>query len=282
MRGIRLSIAIMLGWLLVIYNIERFHEPINIASYIYVACGLIGTIVVLMPRVQEVSSLILLATSAAVVSLKPVFGYELLGGALPLSITETLLLLFTALVAKRIGLDLSKAQDDAKALAANRVRSQLVSLEKQRTGMYLEVRRARKHCRPLTTVALQPDVNFELAETNMPQWLGSFHVDVARHYIHTRIAETLVSLGEGCVLVAEAKDNVVMMLPEYDKPAAIEFVATVRQRISVLLDIDLRCGLASFPDEEVTLEGLLERAASNLHEETPPPVSAGVHEAIQV
>ena len=278
MEGIRLSIAIMLGWLLVIYNVERFHEPINIASYIYVACGLVGTLVVLVPRAQKCSAVILLVFSVCVVCLKPVFGYEIFGSALPLSVTETFLLFFTALVAQRIGRDISRAQHDAKVLATNRANSELVSFEKRRTGMYLEVRRARKHERPLTVVALQPEVDLKQAELNMPRWLTSFHEDVTRHYLYTRIAETLVSLGEGCVTVAEAKDKLVLLLPEYDKQSATEFVSNVQERVSMLLEVDLRCGLASFPDEEVTLEGLLERAASNLQEDQRLPAPSGVVE----
>ena len=42
MVHLRFWIAATLAWLLVFYNIERFHAPINLASFVYVLVAGIG------------------------------------------------------------------------------------------------------------------------------------------------------------------------------------------------------------------------------------------------
>ena len=53
MARLRLWIAATLGWLLVFFNIERFHEPINLASFVYVLAAAVAMVTVAIARVRR-------------------------------------------------------------------------------------------------------------------------------------------------------------------------------------------------------------------------------------
>jgi len=54
MIRLRFWIAATLVWLLGFYNIERFHEPLNIASFVYVLAAVVAIAIVVVERLGMV------------------------------------------------------------------------------------------------------------------------------------------------------------------------------------------------------------------------------------
>ena len=103
MTKLRIWIAATVAWLLVFFSVERFHEPINFASFVYVLASAAAITVVIVPR-RNTSSLrfLLFGTLGLHLVLKVVLGYQILGPSLPITVTEATALLITVLLAQRI------------------------------------------------------------------------------------------------------------------------------------------------------------------------------------
>src|SRR5688572_25071422 len=103
MTQLRWSLAILLGWFGLLFNLERLLEPIDIASFVYVLCGLMAIAIVTMPVMRSAELLRLVGASLLLfVLLKLALRYEILGAALPLTVTEAVAIVVTVVLAQRI------------------------------------------------------------------------------------------------------------------------------------------------------------------------------------
>ena len=102
MTKLPIWIAATIAWLLLFFSVERFHEPINLASFVYVLASAVAITVVALPR-RNSSSLrtLLLGTLCLHLGLKLALGYQILGPSLSITVTEAAGLLITVLLAQR-------------------------------------------------------------------------------------------------------------------------------------------------------------------------------------
>ncbi|RPH57843.1 MAG: hypothetical protein EHM89_13375, partial [Acidobacteria bacterium] len=111
MKRLRLSCATFYCWLFVLYNIERVYDPINIASFVYVFACLSAAPMILMPRISLVPLFkVVPPLSVALLLLKPVFGYEVGGQSLPLTVMELCVVSLTVALAHHVGRQLEEAR----------------------------------------------------------------------------------------------------------------------------------------------------------------------------
>ena len=65
-------------------------------------------------------------------------------------------------------------------------------------------------------------------------------------------------------MIAYSDDHFVLLLPEVDGVKADDIVNRINEAIEEEVGVSLRVGKAVFPDEELTLSGMLDRAVNDM------------------
>lgn len=277
MRHFRLTLVALVGWLFLFYNIERIHEPLNIASFVYVLSAA-GAVLLLLKRGERRT----LAWSTLAVSLvllmllKAQWGYPIVGRALPITVTEAAALGLTFALASRLGEDVQRFEEGAFALSQAHEND---DFDAEQSAMYGEVRRARQYQRPLALAFIRSDTA-EVREALHPL-IEQSQREAARRLAQAKIGQLIGAQLRECDLVARRDDGYVILMPEATELEADETLRRVRQALGEQFSLSLPSGVATLPREEVTFTGLLERAAAATHfcESGGPAVEAPVEGA---
>lgn len=119
-----------------------------------------------------------------------------------------------------------------------------------------EVERARRYGRPFTLIVIGPDAWQEYSQRVGIEQSGRTVAELAQQYLaRIRIVDTLINLENA---------RFAALLPE----TGVEGAQVVAEKISAageeLLGMEVRAGISSFPDDEVTSAGLLREAEEAL------------------
>lgn len=272
MTKLRMRTAFLLAWLLVFFNIERFHAPINIASFVYVLAALVSIAVVVFRSETGLRfGVVVGATLITFLLVKWMLGYQMAHAALPLTVTEACALLITASLALLIAQATSEFEDNARQVLHMHFDRDAPDLEASQTRLYREVRRARKFDRPLSVLALSA------SNSDNPALLEQFIKEVQqrgiRKYIDARLAQVINSCVSDCDIVAYRDDCFFVMCPELAGDKVDMVARRLKHAAQQELGLTLNIGSANFPEEEVTLGGLLEKAEDALHGKATPTIA---------
>jgi hypothetical protein len=263
----RLFLASLLVWLAVLFNLERVHEPINIASFVYVLAGVLAAAVVVLPPMRK-ATLGGLATLSVVllVLLKLLLGYEVVGAGLPLTVTEASALLITVALAHQIARQARRFETSAAELAAIRWQAHPKSFNDAQAEMYQELRRARNFDRRLSVVALEP--TSESVTLSVDSMIEEVRREMVQRYVQARLTDCLQKEVQDFDLVTSINGRFLLVLPERSSEEAQEVTRRLAERVQDELGLRLRIGTAAFPEDEITLTGLVERAEADMSTRT--------------
>ncbi len=269
-KPLRLWVAALIVWLFLFFNVERIHEPINIASFVYPFAAAAAILVVTARRLSRRSlAWIQVGLVAAFFGLKVGLGYGLLGPDLPVTITELFAIGVTVALATQIARTLAEVDRGAVELMSLNANHRASTFEVGQVDVYREVRRARKFKRPLTLVAVSPTGTS--LEASVDRMMQSVQRETIARYAEALLAELLSDETHDCDIITACDDYFLMLLPETDRERADRVVKRVSAAADERLGLDLVSGVVTFPAEEVTLAGLLERAEHRMRQQLESP-----------
>lgn len=223
MTELRYRSLIFFGWCFLFYNIERLHEPINIASFVYVFASAAASLIIGVPRLQQSRPAPLLVWLLGLqLVLTVCLGLSLGGVRLPLTVTELVATGVTVLLAHGIGSALQEFQEAVLRLTVHpRVQSR--PFEGGQEDMYRELRRSRYYRRPLAVVAMTPAK--DSLRASIPRMIREAQRDAIMQYTNARLGEVLSSALKDCdILTLDRKGRFIVMLPEVGKESIEQVV----------------------------------------------------------
>ena len=254
-------------WLCFFFTVERLHEPMNISSFVYVMTSLLSITVLLIPRVSDRIEIVLFVVSLVLLlGLKSWLDYPTWGSALPITVTEALACGITIFLAGRLHRSVDAFQQAALRIAGASNLGLSTDFNEKQVDIFRELRLARNYERPLAVMTIAPQ--FGGNEQLMDKLVREVYRKAARQYVVGQLAELLLHATDGCATVAGRDDHLVVSLPEVDADSAKIMVEKIRKAAQSRLQIDLDVGCATFPDEELTLRGLLDRAEESMRSDT--------------
>ena len=134
------------------------------------------------------------------------------------------------------------------------------SFEEGQEEIYREVRRARRHEHPVTLMAL----SVSGADAPVHRLMQEMQREVTEKFAAARGAKLLLHETDAAAVVTRRNDHFVVLLPHAGAVAARHVADRLTAAATERWGLELRSGIATFPDQEVTFEGLLERAESAL------------------
>lgn len=263
MQKLRIWILIALGWFFVLLNIERYHEPINISSFVYVLAMVLCLGIVVVPPMRDRTTGGLVAGSVMILLLlKWALGYQLAGQMLPITITEGLAITVSVLVAHRVSWSIRQFEESVLKLNDIQHTIDGLGFDEMQNQAYREVRRARSFDRPLSVLTI--DVPFNADNPVIDQLIieaqGKRRIEQMRASVIEIVSEELNDSD----LLTLRDGKLVLFLTETDGDRAQMVCENVVSQVEAFTGCQVRSGIASFPDEETTLTGLLSRSEADL------------------
>ena len=271
MNALRFRCAALLGWFFLLYNIERLHKPINLASFVYVLVAVVAVLVLVAPSVRKLSvTWLLLGTILVILIGKLWKGIELAGPNLPITVTEIATVWLTIALTRGIRRALDEMRDSVGYALTAHMPDRTVPFSAGQGEIYREMRRARLYERPLTLLAIAP--TDETVSRALDRFTREMLEDLLRAYTSARIAEVLTAETSDCDIITNRDGHFITLLPETSRERAADVVEQLQLAAKQRLGLDLNVGLSVFPDDEVTFVSLLESAEAQMWN------SAGVEE----
>ena len=263
MIQLRLAFAAFAAWLLLFFNIERVHAPINISSFVYLLAAACGLAVLLWPNAHTIRpTYLLFVTLAIFIGLKLALGYPIAGTYLPITLTEFFALALTIILARRVA---TNYDDLRTALFSNLsvdFKNRAQPFDSGQSDLYREVRRARLYERPLAFLAVGPAPG--TVESAKDRFTEEVMRRMLRQYMTARVGDLLSRRLKDCDVLAQRNCHFVAALPETKREVALQLSRRLQAESRQELGIELNVGLCTFPDEEGTFIGLLERAEQEM------------------
>jgi GGDEF domain-containing protein len=259
MRQIRLRAALLAGWLIFIYSIDRLIDPVGITSAAYLTLCLVALFALLAPRMsRDVQWVIVAILLLVFLAAKVWTGASVLGAATLLTITEAGAIVVTFLLARWV----SSAISEFENVIAHITMGQLGQVaEPPLVGqglIYREVRRARIHERPLTLIAAAiEDKSVQIALDRMVQ---EAQLAMIKQYARAAVSKALRDDLEDCDVVVQSDDYFLIALPEVTPEQLPHLVERLRGMVSERVGVTLSIGVASLPRDALTFEGLTDKA----------------------
>jgi hypothetical protein len=261
MKRLRILILALFGWFFVFYNIERLIEPINIASFVYLLAPALGMTVLCVPYLHKVRwSWYVPLSFCSVIALRAAFGYEIVGHAFSLAVTETLATWITIGLSYQLAQGICEYQSAAATAICSHLTDRCRPLEEAQAEVVREVRRARQSKRPIAVLALSPQP--QDGQQTLDRFTDDFKNRILRQYVSARTAECLSTRLRHHDILTETKDEFLALLPELSREEAAKLAADMRRDLREQIGVDLKFCISMFPEDEVTAIGLIERAES--------------------
>ena len=278
MKRLRFWCVAICVWFFLLYNTERFHHPINLASFIYALTAISAVLLVAFPATSKLSVFWLLGALLPIVLLiKMWLNYPIVGPSFTITITELCAISVTILLARQLGGSIDEINHALAGTLVSHINDRSRPFEDGQEDLFREIRRARKYKRPLALLAVSVSRNTN--NKMLTPLIREFERDSLSQYTMAKISEVLSAEMKDCSIITRRNGHLVMLLPETERAEAQELVNFLMLSAQDKLGVQLRVGLSCFPSDEITFVSLLERAeeAMRISGERPTPQRLSEH-----
>jgi GGDEF domain-containing protein len=268
MKNIRNTIASLLIWFFLFYNIERINEPINLASFVYVLAVLCCLVILFFRPLNRVSFVwLFLLSMPPYFFLKFWYRHKLLGLSLPLTITEIAAVGLTIFLSSQLARQLDEIGEVMTNLFIKPLSKGISQFENSQSQIYREIRRARQQEKEVTLLAVE--VSDHSLQLNLNRFIRDFENEILQTYINARVGNIFVEKLQITDIVAKRGSHFVILLPDTGKEDTNKVILRLQLNAMEKLGISLKVGAATFPGEATTFEELLECAELKMGQIVP-------------
>lgn len=266
MRNHRAWVAGSAVWLFLLFNIERLFETINLASFTYALATAAGVLPLLFRSARrELLGVTIAASEVVFVVAKCGLGYSISWETLPITFVEASALALTILLMARIGRNTDRFEESSNGLLKLDAGRSAPWLEDMWDDMDRELRRARRHERPISLLRLR--VAADRLQGAVPNLFQQFEEDMIDSYTRGRVADLLAKESKADDVIAIDREGFLLLLPETTVECAEIVAERLRGRLAEEFGLNLVSSACGFPEQELTLAGMLE-AVDRAHRPT--------------
>lgn len=293
MKRLRFWIAVLSIWLVFFFNIERVFTELGlniIRSDTYIFVAMVAVAIILLPGLNNFSFALLLATVASIFLVvwyqdtkweeNVAANYAHINATALLTIIQVNAIILTGLLSRQIAYSLTAFEDVISNITFAHVGKLPGDFTEEQSVMYRELRRARRYERPLAVLALSVDEkSFQMPS---PKIVKEVQLAMMKEYTFAGISRILDENLQSFDTIALRNNNFIVVLPEIASEQVSQISQRLQKAIKENIGIQVGVGAASFPDEAITFESLIELAVANASQsrETQLPAMSGQQQAI--
>jgi hypothetical protein len=277
MNSLPLRCAALIGWVICLTEMDRRSDLLQLNASAYLLL-LLSAAILVVPALRRVNTLWVLAAAF------PVFcALELLTGPLDLASAGRSLIAFTGAaitiaLSSRLARELTLAEDAVDALALGSPVEPAAPFSRTQGDMFREIRRARRHERPLSLLAVS--ARGSQPPSALAKLLEEARRESMDRFVRLKLKSLLDEQTAGSAVIAEREGHFLVLLPEAERQEAERVIERIGHVAAERHGIGLRFGIASFPHQEITFDKLIETAETELRAlERDAGEAAGQHGA---
>lgn len=257
MRTHRIWTITTICWFFTLFNIERVFPQIDVASFVYGLCTLIGVSMLAFPSLRRQQfGLVTLVFGMLWILGRYWLGYAVTLDSLPIALVEA----YSLIVSQYLCLKVAQNTEEFEVASGQMLdvlRATSIPDFKRSEGVMIEeIRRARRHERPLTFISLTPGNVRQSALAALVQKLTE---SLSKEYVVGSISRILKSDTKTHDLAVRVGDQILMLLPETSSQQAESMVTRIKTSIHQRLGVPMASEVYAFGVDEVTLSGVLDR-----------------------
>jgi GGDEF domain-containing protein len=264
--------AFYLGVVFVLGQTDYTGRPIiNFASYFYLAVILAIPITLFFPSISRVSVYVPLAVWAGVyLVLLQTIDRRLSAtpGEFSVIVLEFILLEAGVWFAYQLALQLSQAESVMDALALSAFPNSAHDMELESQRIKIEFTRSRRYHRPLSLVVIEPEADDQKLTREM---LKSVQHDLMSRFTTARLGQIIDDrIRQTDLVMRDHRGRFIILCPETDLNNAALLAKRIIQAVKERTDLQISWGTASFPEEALTFDDLLQIARERLSRSNVP------------
>ena len=264
--------AFYLGVVFVLGQTDYTGRPIiNFASYFYLAVILAIPITLFFPSISRVSVYVPLAVWAGVyLVLLQTIDRRLSAtpGEFSVIVLEFILLEAGVWFAYQLALQLSQAESVMDALALSAFPNSAHDMELESQRIKIEFTRSRRYHRPLSLVVIEPEADDQKLTREM---LKSVQHDLMSRFTTARLGQIIDDrIRQTDLVMRDHRGRFIILCPETDLNNAALLAKRIIQTVKERTDLQISWGTASFPEEALTFDDLLQIARERLSRSNVP------------
>lgn len=272
MRRLRFWVIVTGVWLTFFFNIERIiydqFDANIIRSDTYIFVTIVALVPLLLPRLSNFSfsSILIIATALFLYvwyqnprwGQSVVMNYPQANAISMLTILQINAIILTGLLSRQISYSTNEFEDVIAKITFGHIGARPAPFAEEQSDMYREVRRAARYGRPLVMVAIKIDE--ESVQLPLPAVVKDVQNAMMKEFTLASIAKSLDENLLSFDIIALRDNYFIVTMPETSAQDISPTVQRLENAIKDKLGIAVRVGAASFPNEAVTFEHLVELA----------------------
>lgn len=248
------------------FNIERLdiyqENLVNIHTFVYVLAVVAIFSIITFPtftRFSAVPSVITWLIFYFLFHLILFKGQELFNN-IYITITEIFMLIIITVLTYQVAQALREFRQAVESVSTHHLRGAALLLEEANDFIRKEMRRSRQFQRSLSVIVATPD--FQSLQAPLSPLVQEAQNSIAHRFARAKLAKIISDEVQLVNTVLEDTENgrFIIVCPEIDEQDASLLAERISRMIKHNLDIDARCGIASFPDKALTFEELVAQA----------------------
>jgi GGDEF domain-containing protein len=272
MKRMRFLVAMLIIWLFLFYNIERLSKPIDITGVAYTFVPIVAALTISVSRLRQVPLAVLLGVPIPVfLVLKAWVDPPIWGTEMPLTVTEICVIAITIILARWVSNGMDEFESAIAHITIGQIDTQVEPFSTGQAEMYREIRRARHYQRPLALLAV--GVEEKSIQVVLDRMVQEVQQAMMKRYVLSDIAKTLCQKLEDYNVIAQTNNHFLILLPEVSSDQLADLAGRLHQAVSEQVGATLQIGTASFPDDAVTFESLVDRAVGEMNGKLRPDAS---------
>lgn len=261
--------GIYLAVIFVLAQTDYISSPIiDFASYFYLSIMIAMPVTLFFPSISRVSANVPLLVWAGfyLVLLQMIDrSASAIEGQFSVIVLEFILLEVGVWFSHQLAVQISHAESimDTLALSAFPNRAHDIDMEDKR--IKIELTRSRRYHRPLSIVVIESESADEKVTREM---LKSIQHDLLIRFTSARVGQIIDDrIRQTDLVLRDHSGRFIILCPETDLQSAILLSKRISDSVRERTELQIKCGVAAFPDEALTFDDLVRKARQRIGED---------------
>lgn len=275
MRKIKILLIVMLFFISILFSLENFPwngsvALLNIHAFVYLLMVIGFVIIFLIPNIQQFSvfvffffgSIAYFALRIFVFNDQPILSEQTILATL----TEYILLLTGLYLAYEITTQIRRLENFVEEVYLPNHEQRIMKVQAAKDEINTEFIRSRRHQHPLSLLVVRPET--KLTEAELKKATQEIQKHMISRFVSVSLAKIISREARRTDLIvsqSESDHRFLILCPETRGTDTINLAERIRSTVMDRLGININYGIASFPEEALTYEELLQRAEFQLY-----------------
>ncbi len=162
----------------------------------------------------------------------------------------------------QLNMQLRATESLMESLAYSTYTNRTVNLRQATERIEVEMMRSRRHHRPLSLILFRPE---EISSKEKKESYELMRDDLLKHFVNARIGQIMTNeLRQTDLILRDTNGYFVIMCAETTKESSILLAKRIQAAINSNMGTSAQWSIASFPEEALTFDELLNQAKANL------------------